>query len=713
MDDPTTSGAPTPDAVPPPPADAAAAADTALVANAAAAVAPADDPATIRCDQCGHDVPNLTWCVRCGDPLEPEQRRGRSGRVRDAYAAAPGERANAVRIVSTLYPSLPREEIRTFQLALLGGTILIVALGLLGFFPVAIVAAAILVPLVTVIYLYDVDVYEDEPIRVVALTFLWGALVGVLFSYSLDHLVPVSAADAVGSSVTGTGGAPFPWIRGIVAPIVAVLLMAAGPLVLLPYKRFNDVLDGATFGVASGVAFVGAQTLITALNLFDSGLRPVGDVMPWIVRLLVLGVAMPVVAAGAIGGLCGVFWLRYRSPGQDRSVLGPLGHPAVAAVLAAGLMLIASLAVLLLSELGTLVVVVVLAVVALLWLRRIIHVGLLQEADEIAIGPDITCPECGLSTPHHTYCGHCGTSLKALPKAGGRASGAAIANGMAAPHEEAASLPPSAAGAAPGAAAGLATATGPATATDPATVTASSPRAGRSRPGSRVLLTLFAVIMLGAVAIAAASAFVTSQGRDKPDCPDRTLPCSGAVAGVAPIALAVSDAPAAVPVGLPFADRTKYHDDALGFGLEYDPNIWSVSTQDSGFLVLSAGNGAVALIFEGGTADKFDAKALFEARKKLLDGKFLGYTADTDPARALLGTPILGYRPGIGGLFGGTLDTSQGPSTDFSVASVAATDGSITIVATLLAPVDVRDAALSVADSVIDSFTWPADEVVQ
>ena len=49
-------------------------------------------------------------------------------------------------------------------------------------FPVAIVAAAILVPLVTIIYLYDVDVYENEPIRVVALTFLWGALVGALFS---------------------------------------------------------------------------------------------------------------------------------------------------------------------------------------------------------------------------------------------------------------------------------------------------------------------------------------------------------------------------------------------------------------------------------------------------------------------------------------------------------------------------------------------------
>ena len=79
----------------------------------------------------------------------------------------------------------------------------------------------------------------------------------------------------------------------------------------------------------------------------------------------------------------------------------------------------------------------------------------------------------------------------------------------------------------------------------------------------------------------------------------------------------------------------------------------------------------------------------------------------------VLGRPILGHRTGVGGLFGGALDSSQGPSVDFSVASVAATDDVITVVATVLGPVEVREAALSLADSVINSFTWPADEVVQ
>ena len=703
MDDPTTSGSPTPDAVPPtgsPPPDAGA--------------------PTIHCDQCGEEVPNLTWCVRCGDPLEEEQRRGRSGRVREAYAAAPGERANSLRIVSTLYPSLPREEIRTFQLALLGGTVLIVALGLLGFFPVAIVAAAILVPLVTIIYVYDVDVYEDEPLRVVAFTFLWGAITGALFSFAISQLFPITAASLVGGSALGGGGSPFPWVRGVIAPTLSVLIMIAGPLVLLPYKRFNDVLDGATFGVASGVAFVGAQTLVTAVTLFESGLRPVGDVVPWVTRLLVLGVAMPVLAAGAIGGLGGVLWLRYRAPVHDRTVLGPLGHPLVALLMAVAALLIASLAELLLPELGALIVVVVLAVIGLLWLRRIIHVGLLQEASEIPIGPAITCPDCGDPTPFHTYCGLCGVSLKALPRTRGPVAPAVVVGELNAPYREQPSVPG-------GAEAGLPAGT-TATLVGGSAVPAATASPGRSGLGQRALLGLFAVVLLGAVLIAALVAYNNSKDRDKPDCSDRTLPCSGAAdPGLAHLGATAVAVPAGVPTGLPFADRQPYHDTALGFGLEFDPTFWSIAQQGDGFLVLSALGGNVVLIFEGGPADQVDPQALFDARKGLLADALIGYTIDADPARVLLGNPILGYRQAkVAGLFGGVVDSSQGPSIDFSVASVAGTDGQITVAATVITPVEltitqngkdialpIREAGLSAADSVINSFTWPTDEVVQ
>ena len=182
-------------------------------------------------------------------------------------------------------------------------------------------------------------------------------------------------------------------------------------------------------------------------------------------------------------------------------------------------LLIASLAELLLPELGALVVVVVLAVIGLLWLRRIIHVGLLQEASEIPIGPRIICPDCGRPTPFHTYCGNCGVSLKALPRhADGRSTPAVdrrvtstlrIASSRRCRTGTETGLPA-------GTAAGARRWVGGAGATASATAH-SAP--GRSGLGQRALLGLFAVVMLGAVLIAAVVAYDSSRDRDKPVCP--------------------------------------------------------------------------------------------------------------------------------------------------------------------------------------------------
>jgi RsiW-degrading membrane proteinase PrsW (M82 family) len=666
---------------------------------------------TIRCEQCGQQVPALAVCVRCGDPLGPELRKGQAGRVRDSYAAAPEESARAVRLVSTLYPALPREEIRTFQTALVAGAILVVVLAALGFFPVAVVAAAVLVPIITVIYLYDVDTYEDAPVRVVALTFLWGLLAGGAFAWLLDQVVPVTAVSSIGGSVVGGGGgAPFPWERGIVAPIVAGVLMALGPILLLGQKRFNDVLDGATFGVASAVAFVGAQTIITSISLFKSGLQPAGDVLPWIVRLIGLGVAMPVIAAGAIGGFVGVLWLRHRGPDEHEDMLGPLGKPVVAAVLAGALLVAAGLVqalvrstdvVMLLLEL---VILVALAIVALIWLRRIIHLGLLQESLEIAIGPDIACANCGKATPSHSYCGECGVSLRALPKSrgkgsvavGGVAPASAVAGGIAAPHEvkpTVPDLPAGAAGAAVAAAGG------------PITLPGAPAPARRGWLGPQKLLILFAVLLGAITAVSLVVAFVVSQGLDQPEC-EGLAPCGAAI--VAPRVAA-----AATRADAPFPPLERYRDDATGFSLEYDPAVWSVQQSDAGFLLLSAFNGALAYIVEAAPADRLEVQALFNARRDLLSQRLLGFQLDREPARLLIGNAILGHRKGIGALFGGTLDSPQGPSTDFAVAQVASTDGQIVAVTTILTPAEARDFGLALADTINNTFTWPSDPVVE
>ena len=427
---------------------------------------------------------------------------------------------------------------------------------------------------------------------------------GALFSYALEAWFPVSVADLVGSgtpSWVAVAARRSPGCEGVIAPIVAVVIMIAGPLVLLPYKRFNDVLDGATFGVASGVAFVGAQTLVSAADLFQSGLQPAGDPVPWVVRLLVLGVGTPIIAAGAIGGLGGALWLRYRAPVKHRDRLGPVGQPIVAFVIAAALMIVSALTEALLpdhlvGEIIALVIIAVLAAASLLWLRRVIHVGLLQEADEIPIGPAILCPECGKETPRHTYCGHCGASLKALPRNRQHltlASGEGTTD-LRAPHETTPAAPDLT-----GAPTGVATAIS----TDAAIASAGAPRK-RGWLDQRAILGLFAVLLLGAVLIAAVVAFAQGQQRDLPPCPDPEIPCAG-LASAASAAVALDLAQPAERH--PFADWQRHDDTATGFSVEYDPALWTVANQSAGTLALRALNGNVVLLFDVGPGEPMDA----------------------------------------------------------------------------------------------------------
>jgi hypothetical protein len=356
-------------------------------------------------------VPVLDYCVRCGDPLDEEKRQhaALTGR-RPNFAAQPDEHALGVHVLSTLFPQLPRADMATFRTVLVIGVVTIVVLAALGFFPLALIAAALLVPLMMVLYVWDVDVYEDEPYRVMAFTAAWGIVAGIVVGIGIRALLPV------GVNVLGTPSASDLLTRSVLIPIVSGIIMLAGPLVLLPYRKFNDVLDGATFGATAAVSFTAALVLSQGADLFTGGLRPGGDSLPWIVRLLSLGVATPLIAAGVIGATAGAFWLQYRAPLRDRARLGLIGQPIVAVILAFAFLVASALGGQLLPVLPGLLWQALLAVLALVWLRAVIHLGLLQEAAEIEIGGPITCPYCGRPTPAHSFCGNCGASLRALPK---------------------------------------------------------------------------------------------------------------------------------------------------------------------------------------------------------------------------------------------------------------------------------------------------------
>jgi hypothetical protein len=363
------------------------------------------------CPSCGQQVPEGVYCIRCGSPL---QGQAGEGAARRGFSAAPHEGLHRPALISSIFPHLPRASMFTFRIALLSGLALVVVLAVLGLYTLALVAAAVLVPLLTVLYLWDVDIYEDEPISVLAFTMVWGAAAGVVIGLIGNAALPSGA----GLFVRSTSSTAL--VRGLLLPLLATVLVAAGPLILLPYRKFNDVLDGATFGGAAAVTYAGAQVVTQSYSfLASAGLHPAGSTSFWVIRLLEFAVALPVLAAGAIGAAVGAFWLRFRAPVRDRSALGVLGRPAMALVAAAALLVLGSLAQVYFPALGALIVLLALDVVALIWLRRVLHLGLIEESLEIEVGAEIVCPNCGRPTPQHTFCINCGIALAALPKSRG------------------------------------------------------------------------------------------------------------------------------------------------------------------------------------------------------------------------------------------------------------------------------------------------------
>jgi len=375
-------------------------------------------PPILDCPRCGVAVPARAFCASCGEPLAATA----DGRAQSrSYAAAPGERVTSIALVSTLFPHLRRADMAVFRLALVGAAVVLVALVLLRLHPVALVTAAVVVPILMTLYVVAVDLYEDEPRLVILATVAWGVVAGLVAGFVIRRIVPIEPATVLGP---GDGNvvrvAPL-LVRGVVLTLAEAALMIAGPLVLLRHHKFNDVLDGATFATVAAVSFVGARLLTDAVPLLGTGLQPQGATLPWVLRVLSAGILTPVLTGALMGGVGGALWLRYRAPVRDRSALGAIGSPAVAVAVAAAGFVVVAAARLVLPQAVAAAVLAILTVLALLWLRRVIHLGLVEEAIEALEAGEVTCANCGHATPRARFCTECGIALRALPKGRGAA----------------------------------------------------------------------------------------------------------------------------------------------------------------------------------------------------------------------------------------------------------------------------------------------------
>ena len=132
------------------------------------------DMHTVVCPSCADTVPAGVYCGACGYHLALHKDGAKTGFRSHSYAAAPAEHVLRLSVVSSLFPHLPHRSRAPFRIAVVVLAVALVVLAAVRLQAPMIAVAALGVPLLFQLYLQESDVYEDLPVRLLAITALLG-----------------------------------------------------------------------------------------------------------------------------------------------------------------------------------------------------------------------------------------------------------------------------------------------------------------------------------------------------------------------------------------------------------------------------------------------------------------------------------------------------------------------------------------------------------
>jgi predicted amidophosphoribosyltransferase len=250
--------------------------------------------ASTNCSACSREnPPSARFCAGCGAPV------GSTSHKRP-YAAQPNESVASFALVSTVMPYASAQSAKTYKLAFLVGIAIPIIAVLLQQPTFALVTAAFVVPVVFIVYLYDVNLWEDAPVAVVMGAFVLSGVLAVGATLILRAWL-ATQPDASAPVVAQTFALMPYLILCVIAPIVGVVLMLIGPVVLASRPKFDDLMDGLTFGVVSGVAYACFETLTINWEIIAQGTGSGGDIAVWLPVIVNAALLKPVVFGCAVG----------------------------------------------------------------------------------------------------------------------------------------------------------------------------------------------------------------------------------------------------------------------------------------------------------------------------------------------------------------------------------------------------------------------------
>lgn len=387
------------------------------------------------CSRCHSPVPDVAhFCHRCGLDLVPEGQRGKR-----RFALQPDEPVASFALVSSIMPREAGRHPQTYRAALTITLAAALVASLFGALPIAVLIAAFAIPVVYIVYLYDVNLWEDAPVPVVGLAF---ALTGVLaagFTWLWTQWIPIQSAlrDPSGGLISSPNWVAF-LIFAILVPIVGEAIRQIGPVLLVSRPAFDDLMDGVTFGIVSGLAYAAFDTIVRHWALLTGGLA---EPQPgqWATLILLEGFVKPLI----MGTATGLAVAEYSGLGKGYDGFSPRYYSGLA--LAVGVNILYATGVYFLGFVGNpslaitlqLIWGIILLGLLILRLRSVLHIGLTEAALEDAATSGVHgdyagaemgfCAHCELPLlAGANFCSACGASTKARPKV-------PVAAGVAAP----------------------------------------------------------------------------------------------------------------------------------------------------------------------------------------------------------------------------------------------------------------------------------------
>jgi hypothetical protein len=382
------------------------------------------------CSRCHSAVPEAAhFCHRCGLDLVPGDLRGQR-----RFALAPDEPVASFALISSIMPREAGRHPQTYRTAFTITLVAALVAAIFGAMPIAVLIAAFAIPIVYITYLYDVNLWEDEPLPVVGLAFALTGLVAAVFTLLWTSWLPLSSTLRApdGSLLAGPTWSTF-LIVAVLVPVVGEVIRQVGPVLLASRPAFDDLMDGVTFGVVSGVAYACFDTLVRHWALLTGGL--VAPEPAQLASLVVLeGFVKPLVMGTATGLAVAEFsGLGRGYDGITPRYLGAVGLAIGANVLyATGTYLLGYVGAPGLSLVLQVLWGALLLGVLVLRLRTVLQVGLLEGALEAAARagdvPDLDlgyCARCEMPLlAGSAFCSACGVATRTWVKAPARVGSA-------------------------------------------------------------------------------------------------------------------------------------------------------------------------------------------------------------------------------------------------------------------------------------------------